>query len=195
MSAYPPEIIYRELKIDDFPSLREIGHQCLPLPYPDTYWLRIASDANNYYSLGAYNKQQKLVGVIGVIRYAKNYFSGRLLNPDEQKLIDSYSKVCYITTLMVAPDCRKKGIATQLLQRASTVLLQEGRHLLYLHVLHSNVPAIRLYEKMGYEKVTVIADYYTIDGQKQPGVVYCRRLVAPMCHECITNNVGSCTIL
>ncbi|VDM71290.1 unnamed protein product, partial [Strongylus vulgaris] len=129
MSAYPPDIVYRELTINDFYDLRDLGHQCLPLPYPDSYWLRIASDASTHYSLGAYNKQQSLVGAIGVIRCVKDYFSGRLLSPDEEQLIDTYRKVCYITTLMVAPDYRKIGIATQLLQRASTVLLQEGSRL------------------------------------------------------------------
>ncbi|RCN33365.1 acetyltransferase, GNAT family [Ancylostoma caninum] len=194
MSAYPPDIAYRELTIDDFCSLRELGQQCLPLPYPDSYWMRIASDTSTHYSLGAYDQQRKLVGAIGVIRCVGNYFTVKLLNAEEQKLINTYKKVCYITTLIVAPEYRKIGIATQLLQRASTVLLQEGSQLIYLHVLHTNVPAIRLYEKMGYEKVAEILDYYTIDGGPQAGLLYCRRLAKPVCYECLMAGGSNCTI-
>ncbi|KAK6733701.1 hypothetical protein RB195_017453 [Necator americanus] len=194
MSAYPPDITYRELTTDDFHGLRELGHQCLPLPYPDSYWLRITSDTNTHYSLGAYNQQQKLIGAIGVIRRVGDYFDVKILNVEEQKLINTYRKVCYITTLMVAPEFRKIGVATQLLQRASTVLLQEGSQLIYLHVLHSNLPAIRLYEKMGYEKVVAIPNYYTINGVQEAGLVYCKRLAVPVCHECLVNGGGYCTI-
>ncbi|RCN26007.1 acetyltransferase, GNAT family [Ancylostoma caninum] len=194
MSAYPPDIAYREPTIDDFCSLRELGQQCLPLPYPDSYWMRIASDTSTHYSLGAYDQQRKLVGAIGVIRCVGSYFTVKLLNAEEQKLISTYKKVCYITTLIVAPAYRKIGIATQLLQRASTVLLQEGSQLIYLHVLHTNVPAIRLYEKMGYEKVAEIPDYYTIDGGPQAGLLYCRRLAKPVCYECLMAGGSNCTI-
>ncbi|KAK6043714.1 hypothetical protein COOONC_18781, partial [Cooperia oncophora] len=77
----------------------------------------------------AYNREDKLVGAIGVIRNVKDYFAVNCLHPEEQKLISNFRRTCYITTLMVASEYRKIGIGTQLLQRASTVLLQEGSQL------------------------------------------------------------------
>ncbi|WKX95446.1 hypothetical protein Q1695_012138 [Nippostrongylus brasiliensis] len=207
MSAFPPNISYRELTIHDYGTLRILGSQCLPLPYPDTYWLNIATDSDNHYSLGkltfaniirncngrfflmlsgAYNQDNKLVGAIGVVRNVKDYFAMNYMHPEERKLVYNYKKTCYITTLIVAAEYRKIGIATQLLQRASTVLLQEGSHLIYLHVLHSNYPAIRLYEKMGYQKFCEIPGYYTINGVQETGYVYCRRLAEPFCHQCVS---------
>ncbi|KAK6015957.1 acetyltransferase, GNAT family [Ostertagia ostertagi] len=131
---------------------QRLGGQCLPLPYPESYWLSIATDSVTHYSLGAYNREDKLVGAIGVIRNVKDYFTAGSLHPEEQKLISNFRKVCmfliaidrrlnarptsqtcYITTLMVAPEYRKIGIGTQLLQRASTVLLQEGSQYIYMY--------------------------------------------------------------
>ncbi|KHJ87871.1 acetyltransferase, GNAT family [Oesophagostomum dentatum] len=172
-----------------------LGQQCLPIPYPDRYWQMICCDTGTHYSLGAYNPKGKLVGAIGVVRNAKEFFAAKIVNSEEQKLIDTYKKVCYITTLIVAPEYRKIGIATQLLQRASTVLLEEGSHLIYLHVLHSNLPAIQLYEKMGYDKVAVLPDYYKINDTMEAGFIYCRRLTTPVCYDCIVTGHGSCTIL
>ncbi|KAK5967494.1 N-acetyltransferase domain-containing protein [Trichostrongylus colubriformis] len=192
MSAYPPDIVYRELTINDFEALKQLGGQCLPLPYPDSYWLSIATDENTHYSLGAYNRENKLVGSIGVIRNVRDFFTLQYLHPEEQKLVNDFRKTCYITTLIVAPEYRKIGIGTQLLQRASTVLLQEGSQLIYLHVLHTNLPAIRLYEKMGYERVAEIPNYYTINGVQDNGVIYSRRLADAGCQQCLGS--GRCTI-
>ncbi|PIO69225.1 hypothetical protein TELCIR_08964 [Teladorsagia circumcincta] len=132
-----------------------LGGQCLPLPYPESYWLSIATDSVTHYSLGAYNREDKLVGAIGVIRNVKDYFTAGSLHPEEQKLISNYRKI-------------------------------------YLHVLHTNLAAIRLYEKMGYERVAEIQNYYTINGVQDTGVVYCRRLATAGCQQCLGS--GGCTI-
>ncbi|KAE9416470.1 hypothetical protein Angca_009877, partial [Angiostrongylus cantonensis] len=134
---------------------------------------------------GAYNPQGHLIGAIGVIRCVKDFFVVKYLHKDEQELISIFKKVSYITTLIVSPEFRKIGIATQLLQRASTVVLEEGSQLVYLHVLHSNLPAIQLYEKMGYKKVANIPNYYIIDGKEETGIIYCRSLAVPSCQECL----------
>ncbi|VDP38072.1 unnamed protein product [Heligmosomoides polygyrus] len=146
MSAYPPNIAYRELTVNDFEALKELGGICLPLPYPENYWLTIATDTATHYSLGAFNQEGKLVGAIGVIRNVKDYFTMMYIHPDERKLIDEYKQI-------------------------------------YLHVLHTNTPAIRLYEKMGYERVCSIPGYYTINGVEETGYVYCRKLAEPSCSD------------
>ncbi|KAJ1360168.1 hypothetical protein KIN20_019082 [Parelaphostrongylus tenuis] len=170
-----------------------MGGICLPVPYPKSYWMSIADDKDRHYSLGAYNAQGRLIGAVGVMRCVKDYLVLKYLHHDERELINLFRKVCYITTLIVSPDFRKIGVATQLLQRASTVLLQEGSQLIYLHVLHSNLPAIRLYEKLGYKKVVEIPNYYKIDDKDETGIIYCRRLGTPTCHQCLA--APSCSIL
>ncbi|VDO87898.1 unnamed protein product [Haemonchus placei] len=121
---------------------------------------------------GAYNRENNLVGAIGIVRSAKDEFNVKDLHPEEQKLVNNFRKTCYISTLIVAPDFRKKGIATQLLQRGTTRLAQKGSQLVYLHVLHSNIPAIRLYEKLGFERVADVPNYYTINGARETGIIY-----------------------
>jgi|SRR5579859_6455930 len=64
----------------------------------------------------------------------------------------SYQRVGYVRRVIVAPDYRKLGLARQLMQH----IIDYGRHELALtaidlHVWEQNIPAIRLYESLGFE--------------------------------------------
>lgn len=59
-------------------------------------------------------------------------------------------KYVYISNLAVKTDCRRKGIAQQLLYTCERVALDWGFRDLYLHVLENNHTARRLYWKAGY---------------------------------------------
>ena len=61
-------------------------------------------------------------------------------------------RVGYVRRVIVAPDYRKLGLARQLMQH----IIEYGRHELSLtaidlHVWEQNIPAIRLYESLGFE--------------------------------------------
>jgi ribosomal protein S18 acetylase RimI-like enzyme len=60
------------------------------------------------------------------------------------------SKYIYISNLAVKADCRRRGVAQQLLHTCERVALDWGFTDLYLHVLENNHNARRLYEKVGY---------------------------------------------
>jgi len=62
--------------------------------------------------------------------------------------------------IAVHPDCRKQGIATGLIVGLVGALKQLGSHSLTLEVRASNVPAIALYEKMGFLQVGLRKNYY-----------------------------------
>ncbi|XGW11498.1 hypothetical protein V3C99_012743 [Haemonchus contortus] len=158
-------------------------------------WLSPQTKSLTTHSLntGAYNRENNLVGAIGIVRSAKDEFNVKDLHPEEQKLVNNFRKTCYISTLIVAPDFRKKGIATQLLQRGTTRLAQKGSQLVYLHVLHSNIPAIRLYEKLGFERVADVPNYYTINGAQETGIIYSKGLTSGTCQQCGTQDCR-CTI-
>jgi len=69
-------------------------------------------------------------------------------------------KVGHIWTVEVLPPYRRKGIAMKLLTELEERLRARGATECYLEVRTDNEPAIRLYEKLGYEKVGIIRDYY-----------------------------------
>jgi len=71
----------------------------------------------------------------------------------------------YIATLAVSPEHRRKGIATELLNRARQLAKNEGLTCT-LHVSAENTKAIALYETTGFmKKLSISKSYYKmIDG-------------------------------
>jgi len=65
----------------------------------------------------------------------------------------------YLSNLAVEPHYRQQGIGQQLLLACERLVQEWGFHDLYLHVLENNLPARRLYTKMGYQLHTVEADW------------------------------------
>lgn len=62
----------------------------------------------------------------------------------------SVLKSPYISNLAVKVDCRRQGIAQDLLLACEQTVVQWGFQNLYLHVLENNLPARELYAKAGY---------------------------------------------
>ena len=66
-----------------------------------------------------------------------------------------------ITNVCVDPTFRRRGIATAMLNR----LMEESREMgvrdFTLEVRHSNIPAIRLYEKMGFKSEGIRPGFYS----------------------------------
>lgn len=62
--------------------------------------------------------------------------------------------------LAVAPEFRRQGIAEALVNALVAYLQQKGILALLLEVRASNVPAIALYERLGFEQVGRRPNYY-----------------------------------
>lgn len=61
---------------------------------------------------------------------------------------------------------RSKGWGLQALQCIETYAIQWLRiHILYAHVLQSNINSLRLFEKAGYEKVALLPEWHYVNGQ------------------------------
>ena len=68
-----------------------------------------------------------------------------------------------IITVAVSPVCRRQGIARTLMEHMLR-LAADARATVYLEVRASNMPAIALYKKFGYEKISLRKRYYS-DGE------------------------------
>lgn len=66
---------------------------------------------------------------------------------------DDYSKIYVIRTLAVHPDYLKKGIGAGLLEFSIEQGKRDGMKAIRLDVYEKNLPAIRLYEKLGFTYV------------------------------------------
>ena len=60
----------------------------------------------------------------------------------------------------IHPDYRKQGIGTQLITTLIRNLDEQGSHSLMLEVRASNIPAISVYQKLGFEEVGRRRNYY-----------------------------------
>jgi len=66
----------------------------------------------------------------------------------------------HIATIAVHPDYRQKGIGAGLLANALLIASYRGAVTSLLEVRVSNLPALKLYERFGYQSVGVRKNYY-----------------------------------
>jgi ribosomal-protein-alanine acetyltransferase len=66
----------------------------------------------------------------------------------------------HIITVDVLPSYRRKGIAQGLLRKVESTLREKGACECLLEVREDNVAAIKLYKKLGYDKVGRLEKYY-----------------------------------
>ena len=70
--------------------------------------------------------------------------------------------------LVVAPAHRRQGIGTELVSAGLAAVRRAGAQAVILEVEYSNEPAIALYQRLGFEQLTVRDDYY---GPGRPALI------------------------
>lgn len=79
-----------------------------------------------------------------------------------------------ITNVAVHPDHRRKGLARQLIAEFEK-LLPVDAEAVFLEVRESNAPAVALYEKCGFERLSVRKNFYS--SPQENAVVMRKRLL------------------
>jgi len=70
----------------------------------------------------------------------------------------------YVVTLDVAAEWRRKGLAGRLMREAETRTVAAGARWMELHVHTENDAAIRFYERLGYERISMVRRFYGAKG-------------------------------
>lgn len=65
-----------------------------------------------------------------------------------------------ITSVAVEPDFRRKGLAQRLIEEFEKIIPHNTENI-FLEVRESNFSAIKLYEKCGFERLSVRKNFYT----------------------------------
>ena len=68
---------------------------------------------------------------------------------------------CYIDNVAVHPNCRGQGIALAILTELIRLVREQNGVFLTLEVRESNIPACRLYEKLGFSEAGRRRNFYT----------------------------------
>lgn len=67
----------------------------------------------------------------------------------------------HVFRIAVTPTWRRQGIASWVLKQCFSKGLEKGAKSVYLEVRPSNIPAVKLYHKLGFETVATRPNYYT----------------------------------
>jgi ribosomal-protein-alanine N-acetyltransferase len=129
----------RRLDQRDLPAVEEIERASYPTPWSRAMFAAELRKQSSL-ALGAFGQEDELVGYAFVSRY-----------------VDAW----HVMNVAVAPDHRRRGIATALLERLFEVTSADPRRGYTLEVRVSNVDAIRLYERLGFESRGIRRGYYT----------------------------------
>lgn len=118
-------------------AVAELEKTCFSMPWSEN---AIAGELNNPLSLWLVALQDG--GVVGYVGSQSVLQEADMMN------------------LAVDPACRKMGVGQQLVEALIARLKAENTYCITLEVRSSNTPAIRLYEKLGFQQVGRRPGYY-----------------------------------
>jgi [ribosomal protein S18]-alanine N-acetyltransferase len=132
-------VLVRRLEGDDLDAVEEIERASYPTPWSRSMFAAELRKPGSL-ALGALLDDGTIVGYAFVSRY-----------------VDAW----HVMNIAVTPSYRRRGIATALLERLLEVTAVDPRRGHTLEVRVSNVGAIRLYERLGFQSRGIRRGYYT----------------------------------
>jgi [ribosomal protein S18]-alanine N-acetyltransferase len=131
---------FRRLELRDLNAIEDIERASYPTPWSRSMFAGELAKPSSL-SLGAFDTESRvLLGYLIISRY-----------------VDAW----HVMNVAVAPDHRRRKIATMLLDRLFELTAGEGRRGYTLEVRVSNDVAIRLYERAGFKPRGIRRGYYT----------------------------------
>ena len=130
----------RPLQLRDLAAIEEIEHRSYPTPWSRSMFASELAKPSSI-CLGAFDQEDDtLLGYLIISRY-----------------VDAW----HVMNVAVAPERRRGGIASMLLNRLFEQTAGDGRRGYTLEVRVSNAGAIRLYERLGFRSRGIRRGYYT----------------------------------
>jgi ribosomal-protein-alanine N-acetyltransferase len=140
MNAVAADPLFRRLELRDLDAIEEVERASYPTPWSRSMFAGELAKPSSI-SLGAFDS-----------------LTGQLLG---YLIISRYVDAWHVMNVAVAPDARRQGIASGLLERLFDLTGGDGRRGYTLEVRVSNEGAIRLYERLGFRGRGVRRGYYT----------------------------------
>src|SRR3954465_1689982 len=151
MSATANKVDFRRLELRDLNAIETIERASYPTPWSRSMFAGELAKPSSI-SLGAFEPDNP--DHLGAFDPDTRDLLGYLI-------ISPYVDAWHVMNLAVAPEHRRKRIATGLLERLFELTGAEGRRGYTLEVRVSNDVAIRLYEQAGFKARGVRRGYYT----------------------------------
>ena len=132
------DVFYDEMNADDIPAVARLECECFSDPWSPASLETTLKDKNSAFLVA--RSDGKVVGYIGM-----------LLVLDEGQILN----------VAVSADMRRRGIGRRLIQEMTALGISRGLRFFTLEVREGNLPAICLYEGLGFRKTGRRPDYYT----------------------------------
>lgn len=143
-------VIYRRMTPEDVPVISRLEEETFSMPWSASSFLEMISKEDARYYVA--EKDGKILGGCGVLMIAGE---GN------------------ITNVVIAPEARNQGIGTAMLRHLMAEGDQEGLTAYTLEVRISNVAAIHVYEKLGFESAGLRPGFY--EKPVEDAIIYWKR--------------------
>jgi ribosomal-protein-alanine N-acetyltransferase len=142
----------RQFKPSDLDGVVRINRECLPENYTDLFFINLFKRFPETFIVAEVDGE--IVGYI-MCRIETGIPSFKVLG---------IAKKGHVISIAVLPNHHRKGIGYQLMQEATQAMVNYKAKECYLEVRESNIPAVNLYKKLGFETTRAIRNYYA-DGE------------------------------
>ncbi len=142
------EIVSRDYRVTDLEPMFQLDEACFAEEFRfDRESMRDFAEEQNAIVRVAENGSGEIIGfvIVHVERVSQDWRA-------------------YLVTLDVAAASRQKGLATRLMNEVEATLRAAGVQWLQLHVFTKNLTAIRFYERMGYQRMSMQREFYGENG-------------------------------
>ena len=143
-------VIYRRMTPEDVPVISRLEEETFSMPWSASSFLEMISKEDARYYVA--EKDGKILGGCGVLMIAGE---GN------------------ITNVVIAPEARNQGIGTAMLRHLMAEGNREGLTAYTLEVKVSNVAAIHVYEKLGFESAGKRPGFY--EKPVEDAIIYWKR--------------------
>lgn len=142
------EYVVRTFRPEDLDEVIRINRENLPENYPPFFFkLHYENFPQAFLVAQSYGK---LIGYV-------------MCRVESGKLYTKHGvgRQGHIVSIAVIPEMRGRGVGRELMRKAMEALYNVyGVEEYYLEVRISNIPAINLYTKLGFEKIKILKGYY-----------------------------------
>ena len=142
----------RRFKPSDLEQVMHINRVCLPENYTTSFFMNLYQRFPETFIVAEENGD--VVGYI-MCRIETGIPSFKLLG---------ITRKGHVISIAVLPEHQREGIGCALMREAMEAMVNHKAKECYLEVRASNVPAVNLYRKMGFEIIRTIRGYYA-DGE------------------------------
>lgn len=146
------EYKFRRFMPSDLEGVIRINRECLPENYTTYFFMNLYKRYPETFIIAEANNE--VVGYV-MCRIETGLPSFKLLG---------IAKKGHVISIAVMPRHQQKGIGYALIQEAMQAMEFYNVKECYLEVRESNLPAVELYKKLGFEVVRTLKNYYA-DGE------------------------------